>query len=271
MLQEKMIFVYDIDDKSEKTLKISRGIKEFFKGDTCPLHKIIFKNNKIEEEWEEFLRNNDIYAENLAKKDFLKNYENYNIYDKNSSMIDINDISYPAVFSLIEQNTLQQIITKVTVNKCKNVECFKKIVKRKKEEIKEIKETKKIKDTKEIKDPKEIKDTKETKDKDAKNIKNTNKEIKEIEDTNKEIKEIEDANKEIKEIEDSNKEIKEIKKIEDANKEIKKEEIKKEDTKKENKENIKNRDRDKDKKDAPDWKKRKEIKQKIESRIIQNN
>ncbi len=68
---------------------------------------------------------------------FLKKYRDYTIYGKDLNFLNKEEISFPSVFLYKNEgkNNLYKVITKKTIDKCENIECFKKIIQRKLDEF----------------------------------------------------------------------------------------------------------------------------------------
>jgi hypothetical protein len=135
---EKLVFVYDVDSSPENKIAL------FFKRNLmpskieCPLYRLVNNSLGIKPEVTEYLKKLGLSYEMLYRNEFIKKYENYEIFGK----FKMNEAAYPSVFIIVggekEEREIYELVAARYFMKCEMVSCFGKVLERKYNQFKEL-------------------------------------------------------------------------------------------------------------------------------------
>ena len=135
---EKLIFIYDVNSLPEN--KISLFLKRNINPSNieCPLYRLMHNASGIKPNVTDLLKKFGHPYEMLYRDEFIKKYENFEIFGK----FKVKDATYPAVYILVgserEEREICELVAPRHFLKCEMVSCFGKVLERKYNQFKEL-------------------------------------------------------------------------------------------------------------------------------------
>ena len=135
---EKLIFIYDVSSLPENKISLFLKRKMNPSKIECPFYRLIHNSSGIKPEVTDLLKKIGHPYEMLYRDEFVKKYEDFEIFGK----FKIKEVTYPAVYIIVggkkDEREICELVAPRHFKKCERASCFGKILERKYSQFKEL-------------------------------------------------------------------------------------------------------------------------------------